>query len=37
MLGTGSNSFEIDMAILTAYTAALGLFGIFSFKRMKAV
>jgi ABC-2 type transport system permease protein len=37
MLGTGSNSFEIDMAILTAYTTALGLFGIFSFKRMKAV
>lgn len=37
MLGIGSNSIEYDTAILVAYTAALGLFGIFSFKRMKAV
>jgi ABC-2 type transport system permease protein len=37
MLGSGSNSFELDIAILAAYTAALGMFGIFSFKRMKAV
>jgi ABC-2 type transport system permease protein len=37
MLGTGSTSFGLDMAILTGYTAALGAFGIFSFKRMKAV
>ena len=37
MLGTGSTSFGFDAAILTAYTAALGAFGIFSFKRMKAV
>jgi ABC-2 type transport system permease protein len=37
MLGTGSNSFGADIVILAAYTAALGLFGIFSFKRMKAV
>jgi ABC-2 type transport system permease protein len=37
MLGTGSTSFGFDVAILTAYTAALGAFGIFSFKRMKAV
>jgi ABC-2 type transport system permease protein len=37
MLGTGSTSFGLDMAILTAYTAALGAFGIFSFRRMKAV
>lgn len=37
MLGVGSNSFELDSAILVAYTAALGVFGILSFKRMKAV
>jgi ABC-2 type transport system permease protein len=37
MLGAGSNSFALDMAILVAYTAALGLFGILSFRRMKAV
>jgi ABC-2 type transport system permease protein len=37
MLGVGSYSFELDAAILVAYTAALGAFGIFSFKRMKAV
>ena len=37
MLGAGSNSFALDITILVLYTAALGLFGIFSFKRMKAV
>lgn len=37
MLGVGTNSMELDMAILVAYTAALGAFGIFSFNRMKAV
>ena len=37
MLGIGSNSILFDAAILVAYTAALGAFGIFSFKRMKAV
>jgi ABC-2 type transport system permease protein len=37
MLGAGSNSFALDMGILVAYTAALGLFGILSFRRMKAV
>jgi ABC-2 type transport system permease protein len=37
MLGTGSNPFGLDLVLLVAYTAALGLFGIFSFKRMKAV
>jgi len=37
MLGAGSNSFALDMAVLFAYTAALGLFGILSFRRMKAV
>ncbi|HKU50435.1 MAG TPA: ABC transporter permease [Nitrososphaera sp.] len=37
MLGTGSNAFGLDLVLLVAYTAALGLFGIFSFKRMKAV
>jgi ABC-2 type transport system permease protein len=37
MLGAGSNSFELDIGILVLYTAALGLFGIFSFRRMKAV
>jgi ABC-2 type transport system permease protein len=37
MLGAGSNSIALDMAVLFAYTAALGLFGILSFRRMKAV
>lgn len=37
MLGAGSNSFALDMAILVAYTVGLGLFGILSFRRMKAV
>ena len=37
MLSAGSNSFALDMGILVAYTAALGLFGILSFRRMKAV
>jgi len=37
MIGIGSNSILFDSAILVAYTAALGAFGIFSFKRMKAV
>ncbi|TLY06405.1 MAG: ABC transporter [Thaumarchaeota archaeon] len=37
MLGVGSNSIGFDGAVLVGYTAALGAFGIFSFKRMKAV
>ncbi|HEV8387565.1 MAG TPA: ABC transporter permease [Nitrososphaera sp.] len=37
MLGAGSNSLALDMGILVAYTAGLGLFGILSFRRMKAV
>jgi hypothetical protein len=37
MLGFGSDSIGFDAAILVAYTAALGAFGIFSFGRMKAV
>ena len=37
MLGAGSYSMELDMLVLVGYTAALGLFGIFSFGRMKAV
>jgi len=37
MLGVGSNSIGFDGAVLVGYTAALGGFGIFSFKRMKAV
>jgi ABC-2 type transport system permease protein len=36
MLGAGDNP-ALDFAILAAYTGALGLFGIYSFKRMKAV
>ncbi|MGI0019769.1 MAG: ABC transporter permease [Nitrososphaera sp.] len=36
MLGVGGYP-ALDFAILAAYTAALGLFGIYSFKRMKAV
>ena len=37
MLGTGTYTFEFDFAILVAFTAALGAFGVFSFGRMKAV
>jgi ABC-2 type transport system permease protein len=37
MLGVGSHPAGLDLAVLTAYTAALGLFGIYSFGRMKAV
>jgi ABC-2 type transport system permease protein len=37
MLGTGTYPVEFDLAILVAYTAALGAFGVFSFSRMKAV
>ncbi len=37
MLGTGTYTFEFDLAILVALTAALGAFGVFSFGRMKAV
>ncbi|MDQ3838367.1 MAG: ABC transporter permease [Thermoproteota archaeon] len=33
----GNYSFEADIGILTAFTTGLGTFGIFSFKRMKAV
>ena len=37
MLGIGSKSFEIDVAILVAFTTVLGAFGVYSFGRMKAV
>jgi ABC-2 type transport system permease protein len=37
LLGVGSNSIELDIVILVGYTAALGLFGVYSFGRMKAV
>jgi ABC-2 type transport system permease protein len=37
MLGTGNYGIELDLAILVAYTAALGAFGVYSFGRMKAV
>jgi ABC-2 type transport system permease protein len=37
MLGTGSHGVELDLAILLGYTGALGVFGIYSFGRMKAV
>lgn len=37
MLGIGSANPALDFAILTAYTGALGLFGVLSFRRMKAV
>ncbi|WP_337863908.1 ABC transporter permease [Nitrososphaera sp.] len=37
LLGIGSANPALDFAILAAYTGALGLFGIYSFKRMKAV
>jgi len=37
MLGVGTYPAALDFAVLTAYTAALGLFGIYSFGRMKAV
>jgi ABC-2 type transport system permease protein len=36
MLGVGGDA-ALNFAILAAYTGALGLFGIYSFKRMKAV
>ena len=36
ILGTGGNIW-ISFGILAAYTAALGLFGIFSFRKMRAV
>jgi ABC-2 type transport system permease protein len=36
MLGVGSD-LMLNFAILTAYTAALGVFGVYSFRRMKAV
>jgi ABC-2 type transport system permease protein len=36
MLGVGGDP-ALDFAILAAYTGALGLFGLYSFKRMKAV
>ena len=36
MLGIGGDA-ALNFAILAAYTGALGLFGIYSFKRMKAV
>lgn len=36
MLGVGDD-LALNFAILTAYTAALGIFGVYSFRRMKAV
>jgi ABC-2 type transport system permease protein len=37
MLGSGTNPLWTDIAVLVGYTAALGAFGIFSFRRMRAV
>lgn len=37
MLGIGSENPLLDFAILAAFTGALGLFGMLSFRRMKAV
>lgn len=37
MLGTGNFIFEYDLLILFGFTVAFGLFGIYSFRRMKAV
>jgi ABC-2 type transport system permease protein len=37
MLGAGTYGVEFDLAVLTAYVAALGAFGVYSFNRMKAV
>ena len=37
MLGIGSKPFEVDISILIAFTAGLGVFGILSFRRMKAI
>jgi ABC-type multidrug transport system permease subunit len=37
ILELGSYPFEMDVGILMAYTAGLGIFGVLSFRRMKAV
>jgi ABC-2 type transport system permease protein len=37
ILDVESSNLAADVGILTAYTAALGIFGVYSFKRMKAV
>lgn len=37
ILDIESSNLAADLGILTAYTAALGIFGVYSFKRMKAV
>jgi ABC-2 type transport system permease protein len=37
ILGIGSEAIGVNAAILVAYTAGLGAFGIYSFGRMKAV
>ena len=37
MLGTGNFIFEYDVLILFGFTLGFGLFGMLSFKRMKAV
>ena len=37
MLGAGSHGVELDLAILFGYTGVLGVFGVYSFGRMKAV
>jgi ABC-2 type transport system permease protein len=37
MLGIGSNPFDVNMITLSAFTACLGVLGILSFRRMKAI
>lgn len=37
MLGIGTHPLALDLAVLSAYTAGLGAFGVLSFRRMKAV
>ncbi len=37
ILGVGSNPLGLDLSILLLYTAVLGAFGTYSFRRMKAV
>jgi ABC-2 type transport system permease protein len=37
MLGTGTYEIEFDLSILAGFTAMLGVFGVYSFGRMKAV
>ena len=37
ILGVGNQPFGFDMALLSVFTLSLGMIGIYSFKRMKAV